>query len=95
MKIKNEFFIEQIRSTQKLVDANDIPDETTIVYAVVIDDRLITTVYGDKDKVIDTCFTILEKVFNSHPSDLMPTMMQFIEHFISSHSSEKTEGDMS
>lgn len=30
MKIRNEFFIEQIRSTQKLVEADAIPDETTI-----------------------------------------------------------------
>lgn len=95
MKISNEFFIEQIRSTQKLVEADAIPDETTIVYAVVIDDRTIMSVRGDKDKAINTCFTILEEIFNRHPSEAIPAMMTFIEDFIRSHSSEKIEGDPS
>lgn len=95
MKISNEFFIEQIKSTQKLVEADAIPDETSIMYAVVIGDRTIMSVYGDKDKAINTCFTILEEIFNRHPSELMPAMMQFIEHFINNHSSEKIEGDPS
>lgn len=95
MKISNEFFIEQIRSTQKLVEADAIPDETTIVYAVVIDDRTIMSVRGDNDKAINTCFTILEEIFKRDPSVFMPVMMGFIEHFINSHSSEKIEGDPS
>lgn len=95
MKISNEFFIEQIRSTQKLVEADAIQDETSIVYAVVIGDRKIMSVYGDKDKVIDTCFTILEEIFNRDPSEFMPAMIQFIEHVINNHSSEKIEGDPS
>lgn len=95
MKISNEFFIEQIRSTQKLVEADAIADETTIVYAVVIGDRTIMSLYGDKDKAINTCFTILDEIFNRDPSDFMPAMMTFIEHFISSHSNEKIEGDPS
>lgn len=95
MKISNEFFIEQIRSTQKLVEADAIPDETAIVYAVVIDDRRIMSVRGDNDKVINMCFTILEEIFKRDPSVFMPVMMQFIEDFISSHSSEKIEGEPS
>lgn len=95
MKISNEFFIEQIRSTQKLVEADAIPDETTIMYAVVIGDHLSTSIQGDYNKVINTCFTILEEIFNRYPSEFMPLMMQFIEHIISSHSSEKIEGDPS
>lgn len=95
MKISNEFFIEQIRSTQKLVEADAIQDETTIMYAVVIDDHMIMSVYGDPDKTINTCFTILEEIFNRDPSKFMPAMMQFIEHIISSHSSEKIDGDLS
>lgn len=95
MKISNEFFIEQIRTAQKLVEANAIKDETTIVYAVVIGDRKIMSVYGDKDKAINTCFTILEEIFNRDPSEFMPLMMEFIEDFISSHSSEKIEDDPS
>ena len=95
MKISNEFFIEQIRSTQKLVESDAIPDETTIIYAVVIGDRKIISVHGDEDKAINTCFTILEEIFDRHPSDFMPAMMQFIEHFFRSHSSEKIEGDPS
>ena len=89
MKTINEFFIEQIRSTQKLVEADAIPDETTIVYGVMIEDRLIMSVHGDKDKAINTCFTILKEIFNRDPSEFMPAMMQFIEHFINNHSSEK------
>lgn len=95
MKISNEFFIKNIRTVQKLSDANAIQDGTTIVYTVTIDDRTIMSVYGDKDKAINTCFTILEEIFNRHPSELMPAMMQFIEHFINNHSSEKIEGDPS
>lgn len=95
MKISNEFFIEQIRSTQKLVEADAIPDETTIVYAVVIDDRRIMSVRGDNDKAINTCFTILEEIFKRDPSVFMPAMMQFIDHFLRSHNSEKVEGDPS
>lgn len=95
MKISNEFFIENVRTVQKLSVANAIADETIIVYAAVIGDRTIMSVHGDKDKVINTCFTILEEVFNRHPSEFMPVMMEFIEHFISSHSSEKIEGDPS
>lgn len=95
MKISNEFFIEQVRAAQMLSDANAIPDETTVVYAVVIDDHTIMSVHGDKDKAINTCFTILEEIFNRDPSVFMPVMMAFIEHFISSHSSEKIEGDPS
>ena len=94
MKISNEFFIEQVRTAQMLSDANAIPDETTIVYAVVIGDRTIISVHGDPDKVINTCFTILDEMFRRDPSNFMPVMMGFIEHFIS-HSSEKVEGDPS
>lgn len=95
MIISNEFFIEQIRSTQKLVEADAIPDETTIVYAVVIGDRTIISVHGDTDKAINTCFTILDDIFERDPSVFMPVMMAFIENFINSHSSEKIEGDPS
>lgn len=95
MKIENKFFIEQIKTTQKLVEVDAIPDETTIVYAVVIDDRTIMSVYGDKDKVVNICFNILNDVFDTNPSSFMPTMIQFIEHFIASHSIEKANGDMS
>ena len=95
MKISNEFFIEQIRSTQKLVEADAIPDETTIVYAAVIGDRRIMSVHGDNDKAINTCFTILEEIFKRDPSLFMLVMMQFVEHFINSHSSEEIEGDPS
>lgn len=95
MKISNEFFIEQIRSTQKLVEADAIKDGTTIVYAVGIGDHTIMSVYGDKDKAINTCFTILEEIFNRDPSEFMPVMLAFIDNFISSHRSEKIEGDPS
>lgn len=95
MKISNEFFIENIKTVQRLNEANAIPDETTIVYAAVIGDRRIMCMYGDKDKVINTCFTILEEIVNRDPSVFMPVMMKFIEHFIHSHSSEKIEGDPS
>ena len=95
MKISNEFFIEQVREAQKLSNANAIADETTIVYAVVIDDRTIISLYGDRDKALNTCFTILDQILKRDPSDFMPVMMEFIEHFISSHSSEKIEGDPS
>ena len=93
MKIRNEFFIEQVRAAQKLSDANAIEDQTTIVYAVVIGDWTTMSVYGNK--AINVCFTILEDIFNRHPSEFMPVMMTFIKHFISSHSSEKIEGDPS
>ena len=95
MKISNEFFIEQVKTAQMLSEANAIADETTIVYAVVIGDHTIMSVYGDKDKALNTCFTILEEIFNRHPSDFMPAMMTFIEYFINNHSSEKIEGDPS
>lgn len=95
MKISNEFFIEQIRTTQKLVEADAIQDETSIVYAVVIGDRTIMPVYGDKDKAINTCFTILEEIFNRDPSEFIPAMMAFTENFINNHISEKIEGDPS
>ena len=95
MKISNEFFIEQVRTAKKLSDANAIPDETTIVYAVAIDDRLITVAHGDRDKAIDMCVTLLKDIFDRDPSEFMSVMMQFIEHFLRSHNSEKVEGDLS
>lgn len=95
MKISNEFFIEQIRSTQKLVEADAIPDETSVMYVVTIDDQTIMSVYGDKDKTINTCFTILEEIFKRHPSEFIPVMMEFVGHIIRSYSSEKIEGDPS
>ena len=95
MKISNEYFIEQVRAAQMLNKANAIPDETTIVYAVVIDDQTIMSLYGDRDKALNMCFTILDQILKRDPSDFMPVMMEFIEHFISSHSSEKIEGDPS
>lgn len=95
MKISNEFFIENVKTAQMLSDADAIADETTIVYAVVIGDHTIMSVHGDKDKAINTCFTILKEIFDRDPSEFMPAMMTFIEHFISSHSSEKIEGDPS
>lgn len=95
MKISNEFFIKNVRTVQKLSDANAIADETTVVYAVVIGDQRIMSVHGDPDKAINTCFTILEEIFRRYPSDFMPAMMTFIEYFINNHSSEKIEGDPS
>lgn len=95
MKISNEFFIEQIRTTQKLVEVDAVPDETSIVYGVMIGDRKIMSIHGDTDKAINMCFTILEEIFNRYPSEFMPVMIQFIEHFIRNHSSEKIEGDPS
>ena len=95
MKISNEFFIEQVRTAQMLSDANAIPDETTIIYAATIGDQTIISVHGDKDKALNTCFTILEEIFKRDPSVFMPVMMQFVEHFINSHSSEEIEGDPS
>lgn len=95
MKTSNEFFIEQIKAAQMLSDADAIPDETTIVYAVTIGDQTIMSVHGDRDKALNTCFTILEEIFKRHPSVFMPVMMEFIEHFIRSHCSEKIEGDPS
>lgn len=95
MKISNEFFIEQIRTTQKLVEADAIQDETSIVYAVVIGDRTIMSVYGDRDKALNTCFTILEEIFRRDPSVFIPAIMAFTEDFINNHSSEKIEGDPS
>lgn len=87
MKISNEFFIKNVRTVQKLSDANAIQDGTTVLYAVVIDDSIIMSLYGNKDKAINTCFNILEEIFNRHPSEFMPVMIQFIEHFINNHSS--------
>ena len=95
MKISNEFFIENVKTAQKLSDANAIADETTIVYAVTIGNRTIMCVHGDQDKAINTCFTILDEIFNRDPSYFMPTMMTFIEQFINNHNSEKIEGDPS
>lgn len=95
MKIRNEFFIENVKTTQKLSEADAIPDETTIVYVVTIDDHTIMSVHGDRDKALNTCFTILEEIFKRDPSVFMPVMMQFIDDFISNHSSEKIEGDPS
>ena len=95
MKISNEFFIKNIRTVQKLSNANAIPDETTIIYAATIGDQRIMSVHGDKDKALNTCFTILEEIFKRDPSVFMPVMMQFIEDFIHSHSSEEIEGDPS
>ena len=95
MKISNEFFIEDVRTVQRLSEGNAIADETTVVYAVVIGDRRIMSVHGDQDKAINTCFTILEEIFRRDPSEFMPAMMQFIEHFINNRSSEKIEGDPS
>lgn len=95
MKIRNEFFIENVKTAQMLSEADAIADETTIIYAVTIDDRRIMSVHGGKDKAIDTCFTILKEIFDSDPSEFMPAMMQFIDHFLRSHNSEKVEGDPS
>ena len=95
MKISNEFFIEQVRAAQKLSNANAIADETTIVYAATIGDQTIMSVHGDKDKAINTCFTILEKIFDRYPSEFMPAMMQLIDDFSNRHNSEKIEGDPS
>lgn len=91
MKIENEFFIEQIRSVQKLSDANAIPDETTIVYAVVIDDRPIVSVHGDFEKIVNICFNILMDTFDTDPSSFMPAMIQLIEKFMASHNIEKSK----
>ena len=95
MKISNEFFIENVKTAQMLSDTDAIADETTIVYAVVIGDHTTMSAHGDKDKAINVCFTILKEIFDRDPSEFMPTMMQFIEHFINNHSSEKIEGDPS
>lgn len=95
MKTSNEFFIKNVRTVQKLSDANAIPDETTIMYVVTIDDQTIMSVHGDRDKALNTCFTILEQIFKRDPSVFMPVMMEFIEDFIRNHSSEKIEGDPS
>ena len=95
MKISNEFFIENVKTAQMLSEADAIADETTIVYAATIGDHTIMSVHGDKDKVINMCFTILDEIFKRDPSDFMPVMMEFIEHFINKHSSEKIEGDPS
>ena len=95
MKISNEFFIENIRTVQKLSDASAIADETSVVYAVVIGDQRIMSVHADPDKAINTCFTILDEIFDRYPSKFMPVMMEFIEQFINSHNSEKVEGDPS
>lgn len=95
MKIRNEYFIEDVRTVQKLSKTNAIADETTIVYAVTIGDRKIMCVHGDPDKAIDTCFTILDEIFNRDPSEFMPIMREFIERYIINNSSEKVEGDPS
>ena len=95
MKINNEFFYKNVRTVQKLSDANAIPDETSVMYVVTIDDQTIMSVHGDKDKTINTCFTILEEIFRRYPSEFIPVMMEFVEHIIRSYSSEKIEGDPS
>ena len=95
MKISNEFLIENVKTVQMLSKDDAIPDETTIVYAVTIGDQTTMSVHGDRDKAINMCFTILKEIFKRDPSDFMPVMMEFIEHFISNHSSEKIEGDPS
>ena len=95
MKISNEFFIEQIKSTQKLVEADAIPDETTIVYGVMIEDRLIMSVHGDFEKIVNICFDVLIDVFDTYPSSVIPAMIQLIEKFMASHNIEKANGDMS
>ena len=95
MKIRNEFFIENVKTTQMLSEADAIADETTIVYGVMIGDHLLYSVHGDYDKTINMCFNILSEIFDRDPSEFMPAMMQFIDHFIHSHSSEKTKGDIS
>ncbi len=95
MKISNEFFIENVKTAQMLSDTDAIADETTILYAVTIGDRRTMSVHGDKDKVINTCFTILKEIFDRDPSEFMPVMMQFIDYFLRSHNSEKVEGDLS
>lgn len=91
MKIENEFFIEQIRSLRKLIEAEGIKDETALMYAVMIEDRTVMSVYGDFDKVVNMCFNILNDVFDNDPSSFMPAMIQFIEHFMASHSIEKSK----
>ena len=95
MKIENEFFIEQIRTVQKLVEADAIPDETAFVYASIIDDRMLMSVYGDFDNIVNICFNILIDVFDTKPSMFMPAMIQLIENFVASHSIEKANGDIS
>ena len=95
MKISNEFFIEQIRSVRKLIEAQGVKDETAIVYAIMIDTHILMSVYGDFDKLVNICFNILFDVFDNDPSSFMPAMLQFIEHFINNHSSEKIKGDPS
>ena len=95
MKISNEFFIENVKTAQMLSEADAIADETTIVYAVAIDDHMIMSVHGGKDKAINICFNILKDIFDRDPSEFMPAMMQFIENFFLTHSSEKVEGDPS
>lgn len=95
MKISNVFFIENIKTAQMLSEADAIADETTIVYAVTIGDQTIISVHGDRDKALNTCFTILKEIFNRDPSVFMPSMIQFIDDFSSRHSIEKIEGDPS
>lgn len=95
MKISNEFFIEQIRTTQKLVEADAIKDETAIVYGVVIGNRLIMSVHGDFEKIVNICFNVLIDAFDTDPSSFIPAMAQLIEKFIASHNIEKANGDMS
>ena len=89
MKISNEFFIENVKTTQMLSEADAIADETTIVYGVMIGDHLLCSVHGDYDKTINMCFNILSEIFDRDPSVFIPVMMQFIEDFISNHSSDK------
>ena len=95
MKISNEFFIEQIRSTQKLVEVDAVPDETNIVHAVTIGDQTIMSVHGDFEKIVNICFNVLIDVFDTDPSSFIPAMIQLIEKFMASHNIEKANGDMS
>ena len=95
MKVSNEFFIEQIRSVRKLIEAEGIKDETALVYAVMIDDHTLMSVHGDFEKIVNICFNILIDVFDTDPSSFIPAMIQLIEKFMASHNIEKTNGDMS
>lgn len=91
MKIENEFFIEQIRSTQKLVEADAVPDETNILYGAMIGDRAIVCAHVNSDKIVDICFKVLIDVFDTDPSSFMPAMIGLIEHFMESHNIEKSK----
>lgn len=91
MKIENEFFIEQIRSVRKLIEADVIKDETTIVYMIMIDNHILMSIPGDFEKIVNICFNILFDVFDADPSSFMPVMIQFIEKFMEKHNIEKSK----